>query len=152
MGGDLLRRNQNLYYTYHRNKGRTTEQCKMLKDHLEQLVNVGYLKKFVVDLRNQKAGQGTRPRGNALPPPVGVIEVIHVALRYTMVSKRRGILAVVLVEGCSGRQPPKKNLKYTREPIAFNDDDLEGTIQSHNDALVLRAQINGFIGKRVLID
>ena len=35
MEGDSSRRNQNLYYTYHRDKGHTTKQCKMLKDHLE---------------------------------------------------------------------------------------------------------------------
>ena len=52
MGGDPSRRNQNLYCTYHRDKGHTTEQCTLLKDHLEQLVKVGYLKEFVVDPRN----------------------------------------------------------------------------------------------------
>ena len=35
MGGDPVRRNQCLYYTYHREKGHTTEQCRMLEDHLE---------------------------------------------------------------------------------------------------------------------
>ena len=41
-----------MYCTYHRDKGHTTEQCKVLKDHLEQLVKAGYLKEFVVDPRN----------------------------------------------------------------------------------------------------
>ena len=59
---------------------------------------------------------------------------------------------MVLAESCMGEQPSKKKLKYTREPIAFNDDDLEGTIQPHDDALVVTAWINGFIVKRVLID
>ena len=35
MGGDLSRRNQNLYYTYHKDKGHTTKQWRVLKDHLE---------------------------------------------------------------------------------------------------------------------
>nr|XP_023890742.1 uncharacterized protein LOC112002828 [Quercus suber] len=51
-----------------------------------------------------------------------------------------------------GEWPFEKKLKLTREPIAFNDDDLEGTIQLHDDALVVTARINGFIVKRVLID
>ncbi|XP_030931185.1 uncharacterized protein LOC115957091 [Quercus lobata] len=51
-----------------------------------------------------------------------------------------------------GEQPSKKKLKYTREPIAFNNDDLEGTIQPHDDVLVVTTRINGFIVKRVLID
>ena len=59
--GDLSRRNQNSSCTYHRDKGHTTEQCRVLKDHLEQLVKTGYLKEFVVDPRNQEAGQGAQP-------------------------------------------------------------------------------------------
>ena len=35
MGGDPARKNQRLYCTYHREKGHTTKQCRMLKDHLE---------------------------------------------------------------------------------------------------------------------
>ena len=60
------------------------------------------MKEFIVDPRNQEAEQGTRPQGNPLPPPLGVIKVIHAALRGTLVSKRRGVLTVVPVEGCPG--------------------------------------------------
>lgn len=35
MGGDSARRNQSLYCTYHIEKGHITEQCRILKDHLE---------------------------------------------------------------------------------------------------------------------
>ena len=58
MGGDPSRRNQNLYYIYHRDKGHTTEQCRVLKDHLGKLVKARYLKEFVVDSRNQGVKQG----------------------------------------------------------------------------------------------
>ena len=81
MGGDPLKRNQNLYSTCHRDKGHTAEQCRVLKDHLEQLVKARYLKEFMVDPSNQEAGQSVRPRGNPLPPLLGVIEVIHAAPR-----------------------------------------------------------------------
>ena len=53
MGGDPSRRNQNLYCTYLRDKGQTTEQYRVLKDHLGQLVKVGHLKEFVVKPGNQ---------------------------------------------------------------------------------------------------
>ncbi|XP_030942925.1 uncharacterized protein LOC115967905 [Quercus lobata] len=79
MGGDPSRMNQNLYWIYHRDKGHTIEQCRVLKDHLGQLVKTGHLKDFVLDSRDRVVGQDTRQRGNPLPPPVGVIEVIHVA-------------------------------------------------------------------------
>ena len=59
---------------------------------------------------------------------------------------------MVSTENCTDKQPYEKKLKFTRVPIAFNDDDLEGTIQPHDDALVVTARINRFIVNRVLID
>ena len=59
---------------------------------------------------------------------------------------------MVPVKGCLDERPSEKKLKCTWEPIAFNDDDLEGMIQPHDDTLVVTTQINGFIVKRVLID
>ena len=124
----------------------------MLKDHLGQLLRLGHLKEFVVKPRNQEAAQGTQPRGNPLLPPLGGIEVIHVASTGTLATQRKGVLIVVLMENGQDEQPFEKRLKYTRESITFNDDDLEGMTQPHDDALVITAWINGFIVKRVLVD
>ena len=41
-------------------KGHTTEQCRVLKDHLGQLVKARYLKEFVVDSDNRDAGHGAQ--------------------------------------------------------------------------------------------
>ena len=38
------------------------------------------------------------------------------------------------------------------EPIAFDDENLEGTTQPHDDALVIAARISGFLVKRVMVD
>ena len=38
------------------------------------------------------------------------------------------------------------------EPIAFDNEDLEGTTQPHDDALVIVAWISGFLVKRVMVD
>ena len=152
MGGELSRRNQNLYCTYHRDKGHTIEQCWVLKDHLGQLVKAGYLKEFVVDSEDKGTGQGAQRRGNPPPSPLGVIEVIHAIPRGIAMAGNRGVLTETLVGNCSGEQPPEKKMKIGREPIAFNDIDLEGTIQPHDDALVVTARINSFIVKRVMED
>lgn len=42
----------------------------------------------------------------------------------------------------------EKRLRLNTEPIAFGDDDLEGTTQSYDDALVVTSRIGGFIGKK----
>ena len=57
------------------------------------------------------------------------------------------MLAVVPVEDCLDKQLSEKKIKFTQEPIAFNDDDLDGMIQPHNDVLVVTTQTNGFIVK-----
>ena len=43
-------------------------------------------------------------------------------------------------------------MKVGRLPISFDEEDLEGTIQLHDDALVVTARRIGFLVKRVMID
>ncbi|XP_050278070.1 uncharacterized protein LOC126719580 [Quercus robur] len=144
MGGDPSWRNQNLYCTYHRDKGHTTEQFRVLKDHLGQLVKAGYLKEFVVDSADRDASQGVQQKRNPLPPPLGVIEVIHAVPRGTVAAK--GVLIVACTEG----ESPEKRTRVSRLTISFGEEDLEGTIQPHDDALVVIARISGFLVKRVM--
>ena len=49
------------------------------------------------------------------------------------------MLTVVPVESRLEVQPPEKKMKFAREPVAFDEDNLEGTIQPHDDALVVTA-------------
>ena len=50
------------------------------------------------------------------------------------------------------RTTPQEEDEIGWEPIAFNDDDLKGIIQPHDDALMVTARINGFIVKKVMVD
>ena len=43
-------------------------------------------------------------------------------------------------------------MRIGREPIAVSDEDLEGTIQPHYDALVVTVWISGFLVKSVMVD
>ena len=65
---------------------------------------------------------------------------------------RRGVLTIEPVENCYNEQPQEKKMKFAREPLAFDDNDLEGTVQPHDDALVVTTQISGLLVKRVMID
>ena len=115
IGGDPSRRNQNLYCTYHRDKGHTTEQCRVLKDHLGQLIKAGYLKEFVVDSGNEDASQGAQQKRNPLLPPLGVIEVIHAAPRSAATVRR--VSMVVCAEG----ESHEKRMKIGRQKISFDE-------------------------------
>ena len=90
-------------------------------------------------------------KGNLLLPPLGVIEVTYEAPKSSIMT-RRGVLTVAPVGDCTIKQPPEKKMRTDRELIAFDDEDLEGTIQPHDDALVVTARISGFLVKRVMID
>ena len=126
MGGDPSRRNQNLYCTYHRDKGHTTEQCRVLKDHLGQLVKARHLKEFVVELGNRGPELGAQQKGNPILPPLGVIGVIHAVSGGTNTAEMR-VSTVASTKDFSEDQPPTKKTKSKLQPIAFNDEDLEGT-------------------------
>ena len=96
-----------------------------------------HLKKFVVNPDGDSVREAPRSRGNTLPPPLGVIEVIHIASMGTIVSQRKGVLSVVSVENAREDARLGKKAKCSRELITFGDDDLEGTTQLHDNALMV---------------
>ena len=79
-----------------------------------------------------------------------MIEVILVALGGTNAVESR-VLAVASTRDCSENQQSVKKMKSQSEPIAFDDEDLKGTIQPHDDALVIKARISCFLVKRVMV-
>ena len=80
-----------------------------------------------------------------------MIEVIHAMPGSTNTARIR-VFTVASTGDFSKDQPPTKRTKGQLEPIAFDDEDLEGMIQPHDDALVIAARISGFLVKRVMID
>ena len=114
-------------------------------------MKAGYLKKFIVDPKHQGTDQGALQKGSLLPPPLGMIEVIHAAPKGSTIT-RKGMLIVAPIGDCSGEQLLEKKMRVGREPIAFGDEDLEGTIQLHDDVLVVTTRISGFLVKRVMVD
>ena len=58
----------------------------VFKDLLEQFVKSGHLKEFIMAPKGGATGQAPKAQRDTLPPPVGVIEVIHAASMGTSVS------------------------------------------------------------------
>lgn len=77
MGRDPSKCNQGLYCQYHQDHRHTTEDCRTLRDYLEQLVKVGKLKQFLYQPYVQGGQAGSiRQRENPLRPSLGTINVI----------------------------------------------------------------------------
>ena len=80
MSGDPSRHNQSLHCQYHQDRGHTTEDCRTLWNHLEQLVKEGKLQQFLYRPNEQGDQSRSGGQGNASSrPPLGTINVIFAA-------------------------------------------------------------------------
>ena len=152
MAGDPMRHNQSLYCQYHHDHGHTTEDCRNLWDHLDQLVREGKLKQLLHHSSGRGSQMGSEFRGDAsLRLLLGMINIIFVAPRRTVSCPSR-VMSVSRypVEESS---PMSKRVKMgILLVLGFSDEDKLGTIQPHNDALVITLRIGGYDVKRVMID
>ena len=75
---DPVNRNQNLYCHYHQDHRHTTEDCRNLWDHLEQLVREGKLKHLLHHSSGRGGQSSSAFQGNATPkPPLGTIHICY---------------------------------------------------------------------------
>ena len=88
---------------------------------------------------------GTGTQGNAPPmPPLGMINVIFATPRRTKSHPSRVMsVAKSLVEDFNSK--PKKARIEIRHSLSFSDEDKIGTIQPHDNALVITLRIGGMM-------
>ena len=147
-----MNRNQNLYCHYHRDHGHTTEDCRNLWDHLEQLVREGRLK----HLLHHSSGRGGQSslafQGNAAPNPLlGTISVIFATPGRTGSCPSR-IMPVSCYSDEDSNSMPKRVKMNVPLVLSFSDVDKLGTIQPYDNALVVTLRIGGYDVKRVMVD
>ena len=152
MAGDPTKRNQNLYYHYHQEQGHTTEDCRNLWDHLDQLIREGKLK----SLLHHSSGQGNQMNSNSRKnapsrPPLGTINIIFATPRRTRSCPSR-VMSVARLLADEGSSEPKRAKILTQPILDISDEDKTRTIQPHNDTLVVTLKIGGYDVRRVLVD
>ena len=90
-------------------------------------------------------------RDTSSSAPFGTINVILAAPRRTSSHLSRVMsVARPLVEDSNPK--PKRARMEIRPALSFSDKDKVGTIQPHNDALVVTLRIKGYDVKRVSVD
>ena len=141
MAGNATKRNQNLYCHYHQDRGHTTEDCRNLWDHLDQLVGEGKLK----SLLHHSSGKGNQTNSNSRKnatyrPPLGTINVIFAASGRTGSCPSR-VLSVAQLSSEEGVLASKRAKIQIQPTLGFSDKDKAGTIQPHDDALVVTLRI-----------
>ena len=154
-------RDKNKYCRFHKDHGHYTEDCRDLKEQIEELIRKGKLQKYVKkgDYNNFKGGsKGQRefsPRNDDRPhqPPKDIIGEIKTisggpvtegSFRSLKKACQRQVNSVHTV-------PPFKH-RRTDQDISSNEADVRGVKQPHNDPLVIMLNIEGFNTKRILVD
>ena len=144
--------NQNLYCHYHQDHGHTIEDCKNLWDHLEQLVREGRLKHLLHHFSGRRGQSSSAFQGNAAPkPPLGTINVIFAVLGRTESCPSR-IRSVSCYSDEDSNSMPKRVKMNVPLVLSFSDANKHGTIQPHDDALVVTLRIGGYDVKRVMVN
>ena len=152
MVGNPEKRNRNLYYQYHRDHGHTTEDCRSLWDHLDQLVREGKLKQLL----HHSSGLGGQTNSQSKKetpsrPSLGTINVIFATPSRTGSYPSRVMFVAYLSSEDTSHE--LKRAKLERPLVmGFSDEDKIGTIQRYDDALVITLRIGGYDVKRVMVD
>ncbi|GAV87658.1 LOW QUALITY PROTEIN: hypothetical protein CFOL_v3_31084, partial [Cephalotus follicularis] len=136
------------YCRYHRDHGHDTEECRQLKNQIEDLIRKGHLRKYV----DRDAPQGRREQRRE-EAPRGVIHTISGGVASggddsnARKAYRRQSLAVQQV-------PHSKRLRTggDEEVISFSEADYEGVRLPHDDPVVVTLLVELFTMKRILID
>ena len=152
MARDSSKRNQNQYCHYYHDHGHITEDCRNLWNHLDQLVREGKLRHLLHPSSGHLGQAVQKPRKDvSLRPPMGTIHVIF-ANPGRIGSFPSGVLFVARLPAEDGEKESKRSKKGNSLVLGFSDEDKMGTIQPHDDALVVTLRIEGFNVKRVLVD
>ena len=137
MAGDSIKHNQSPYCQYHQDHGHTTEDGRNLWNHLDQLVREGKLRHLLHPSSGHQGQANQEPQGNtSLRPPIRTINVIFATSRRTGLCPSRVMSVVRLPANDSGLEL-KRPKAYPHRVLSFSEEDKIGTIQLHDDALVI---------------
>ncbi|GAV64663.1 hypothetical protein CFOL_v3_08181, partial [Cephalotus follicularis] len=146
------------YYRYHRDHGKDTEECRQLKNQIEDLIRRGHLRKYV----DREAPQARRePRREEAPrqqeehqqQPRGVIHTISGGVAsggdHKNVRKAYGRQSLAVQQVHHGKRLRSGG---DEEVISFSEADYEGVRLPHDDPVVVTLMVELFTMMRILID
>ncbi|XP_021756127.1 uncharacterized protein LOC110721298 [Chenopodium quinoa] len=139
---------------FHESRGHRTEDCLQLKDQIEELVQKGYLKKYVAERREEKkAEKDSRQeldyhRKRDRPPEGGHNDILTISggiSRNALKRHLRGLTHQIHHAEFQKPQSPVPNMTFTSE-------DCRGVVYPHDDSLVIVTSIANHNVYRTLVD
>ncbi|XP_028118148.1 uncharacterized protein LOC114315745 [Camellia sinensis] len=135
-----------------------TQNCRALKQHLEDLVAAGHLRDYI-DQDKEVAELGNPPpEPNIEHPPRLIINMIHgTATQESEEALKEEIAKAAQIQQVMSVEPASKKVRTVpKSPlctVSFTSKDLEGIQHPHTDVLIITVGIEKrFDVKRVLVD
>lgn len=142
MMGNPNLRDSSKWCAFHRDHGHQTDACYQLRELIEKLIQSGDLAEFVTKKDAPRTADNT--------------------------GGHRGVINTISGGSISGRESKNAQKNYARavynlysqpskkfksdSTISFSDEDYEGVLAPHHDALVVTASIDDYLVNKVLID
>jgi len=147
-------RDKRKYCRFHKDHGHYTEDCRDLKEQIEELIWKGKLQQYVKmgdsSKYSKKDQHESSRRDEDRPPPrpqnaLGEIKTITGgSFRSLRKSHQRQFNSV--------HSLPSLKQRRTNQDMYFLEEDDRGVKQPHDDPLVIMVMIEGFNTRRVLVD
>ncbi|XP_050242309.1 uncharacterized protein LOC126691300 [Quercus robur] len=151
----------NKYCRFHRDHDHNTEDCRDLKEQIEELIRKGKLQKYVKKGEYSKFRDDNKTQRESFPrdddhssqPQRKVIGEIKTITGgpFSGGSFRSLKKAYHRQVNCVHTIPPSKH-RRTCQDLSFSEGDAMGVKKPHNDPLVIMLNIEGFNTKRILVD
>ncbi|XP_030932592.1 uncharacterized protein LOC115958326 [Quercus lobata] len=151
---------KNKYCRFHKDHRHHIEDCRDLKEQIEELIRKGKLQKYVKkgeyskfkDGNKSQHGSSSRDDRSSQPPQdvIGEIKTITGgpfsggSFKSLKKAYQRQVNSIHTI-------PPSKQQR-TDWDVSFNEGDARGVKQPHNDPLVIMLNIEGSNTKRILVD
>ncbi|XP_065619073.1 uncharacterized protein LOC136063094 [Quercus suber] len=154
-------RDRSKYCRFHKDHGHYTEDCRDLKEQIEELIRKGRLQKFIKKgeynkFRDENKGQhesSSKSRSRQSQPPQNVIGKIQTIARGPITGGSfKSLKKVHQRQVNSVHMTPPLKQRRTDQDMIFNEGDAWGVKQPHNNPLVIALTIEDFITKRILVD
>ncbi|KAL5543710.1 hypothetical protein UlMin_007494 [Ulmus minor] len=151
------RRDNTKYCRYHRDIGHITEECRVLKDEVERLIQMGQLRNYVGgndQQPRQPAQENQQPRQEGEDIEARVI-IGGPATGYTNRARKnyaRQARSEPFPHQVNLAEHKNKAPRLSNEPIIFTEDEASGLWHPHKDAIVVALRIAGQKVYKILID
>ncbi|XP_075084711.1 uncharacterized protein LOC142167966 [Nicotiana tabacum] len=149
MRSDTSQMDPNLWCEYLRTNGHRTGDCRHLREEVATLLKNGNLREFLCDRAKNNYG---RNRDNAEPSKIGE-DPLRLTINMVFGGNEINGITFLAVKKMKVSVTHSKRLREIAEDdITLTEEDIDGLLLLHNDALVISLNVLDFKIKRVLVD